>query len=69
MSCLATTRKGKPCRFRVAIGEDYCLNHRQGANTTSAATHAARARHEPAIHLLDAAFGLYSRSARPEKVV
>lgn len=65
MTCLATTRKGKPCRFRTSPDASFCLNHHAGADTTAAASRAAqvqvRARREPSINLLETAIGLYDR--------
>lgn len=65
MTCLATTRKGNPCRFRTASQASYCLNHREGSDTSAAGSHAGRAsgqsRREPSINLLETAIGLYDR--------
>lgn len=65
MTCLATTRKGNPCRFRTSPDASFCLNHQDGADTKAAASRAAqvqaRARREPSITLLETAIGLYDR--------
>ena len=42
-SCSATTRAGRPCRFYTPPGATHCINHRIGADTSAAASHAARA--------------------------
>ena len=41
--CSATTRAGRPCRFYTPPGATHCINHRPGADTSAAASHAARA--------------------------
>lgn len=62
-SCTAKTRRGNPCRFRVAPGTDRCLNHAEGADTSASATRAAHARHGPSKHLLETVLSLTDRSS------
>ena len=41
--CSATTRAGRPCRFYTPAGATHCINHCHGADTSAAASRAARA--------------------------
>jgi hypothetical protein len=65
--CLASTRKGKPCRFPARRNASYCINHEPNANTTAAATHAATAlsvaRRKPSAHLIDTVLSFTDRAS------
>jgi hypothetical protein len=59
--CSARTRRGNPCRFRVANGTEFCLNHAENADTSANGTRAISARHGPSKHLLETVLSLTDR--------
>ena len=67
MSCLAFTRNGRACGFRVAPNASYCINHEPSANPSAAASHAAAAlavaRRKPSAHLLDTVLSFTDRAS------
>jgi hypothetical protein len=63
--CHGTTRKGRPCRFRIPTGAAYCINHEPGANTHMAAKRASAASHPraPAEELMRAVISFADRAS------
>jgi hypothetical protein len=65
--CYGTTRKGNRCRMSPMRGQDYCVNHRPGADRAEAASLAGiasgRARRPPTQDLMHTVFSLTDRAS------